>query len=157
DLLAIGVANTLCASIGALPMISEIVRSSANINNGGRSRYANMYHGLFLLAFVLMFPGLIHSIPLAALGAMLVYTRFRLAWPYEFARTWLVGPEQFLIFVVTILVTLSTDLLIGITAGIALKLALHLWHGLPVGSMLVPTIEAKEEDGRVTLAVKDAA
>ena len=68
DILAIGVANTAAACVGALPMISEIVRSKANTDNGARTKYANFFHGLFLLAFVLLLPHVIHSIPLAALG-----------------------------------------------------------------------------------------
>src|SRR3954454_13294762 len=88
DLLAVGVANTICASIGALPMISEIVRSKANIDNGARTKYSNLFHGLFLLGFVLLLPSVIRLIPLAALGAMLVYAGFRLAHPREFVNTW---------------------------------------------------------------------
>src|SRR5262245_66580505 len=70
DLLAVGVANTLCAAVGALPMISEIVRSKANIDNGARTKYANLFHGLFLLAFFFLLPALvIRQIPPASLAA----------------------------------------------------------------------------------------
>jgi MFS superfamily sulfate permease-like transporter len=158
DLLAIGVANTLTSAIGALPMISEIVRSKANIDNGARTRASNLFHGLFLLAFVLAFPNLIHQIPLAALAAMLVYTGFRLASPREFVRTYKLGSEQFVVFVGTIVVTLATDLLIGIAAGIALEIAFHLRHGCPVGGLLRSDVEVVPEgDKMVVLVVKRAA
>lgn len=153
DLLAIGVANTIAAAIGALPMISEIVRSSANINNGARTSKANLFHGLFLLAFALFLPDLIHRIPLAALGAMLVYTGFRLASPREFARTYRIGTEQLVIFVSTIIVTLATDLLIGIAAGVAVKLAFHLFNGVPFRGMFRPQYELISRDGQSPLLV----
>ncbi|MFO0927877.1 MAG: SulP family inorganic anion transporter [Gemmataceae bacterium] len=153
DLLAVGVANTLAAAIGALPMISEIVRSSANINNGARSSKANLFHGLFLLAFVVFLPDLIHRIPLAALGAMLVYTGYRLASPREFARTYRIGTEQLVIFVSTIAVTLATDLLIGIFAGVAVKLAFHLFNGVPLRGMFRPQFELVQRDGQTPLLV----
>ncbi len=158
DLLAVGIANTIASSVGALPMISEIVRSKANIDNGARTRGANLYHGLFLLAFVLLFPALIHKIPLAALGAMLVYTGFRLASPREFVRTYRVGSEQFIIFVGTILAILSTDLLIGIGIGIAIKIIFHLWNGCPIFSLIRADVEAVSEgDSLVILVVRQAA
>lgn len=158
DLFAVGCANLCAALIGALPMISEIVRSSANISNGARTRKANLFHGLFLLAFVLLLPNLIHRIPLAALGAMLVFTGFRLASPKEFVRTYKVGSEQFVIFLGTILATLATDLLIGILVGIGIKVASHLWHGAPVGSLLCCTVEVVPEgDDLAVLVVRDTA
>lgn len=157
DLLAVGVANTAVAAVGGLPMISEIVRSKANIDNGARTSRANLFHGLFLLAFVLAFPNLIHRIPLAALGAMLVYTGFRLANPREFVRTYKVGSEQFIVFVGTIVTTLATDLLIGIATGIALKIVFHLWHGCPLWGMWRADVDVLTGDRRVTLVVKRAA
>ena len=135
DLLAIGVGNTLAAFVGGLPMISEIVRSRANIDNGARTRFANMYHGCFLLVFVALVPSLINQIPLAALGAMLVFTGFRLASPHEFVHMYRVGREQLIIFVSTIVGVLATDLLMGIAIGIAVKVVIHLVNGAPFGSL----------------------
>ncbi|MCY2965988.1 MAG: SulP family inorganic anion transporter, partial [Planctomycetota bacterium] len=158
DLLACGIANTLCASIGALPMISEIVRSKANVDNGATNRTSNLFHGLFLLAFVLLVPNLIHRIPLAALGAMLVFTGFRLAHPREFINTWRVGPEQLAIFVTTIVSTLATDLLIGIGAGITLKLVFHIWHGRSLRDLFRNDVEIMEQpDGSTLVKIRGTA
>lgn len=142
DLVAVGIANTAVSFIGGLPMISEIVRSKANIDNGARTRFADMWHGVFLLGFVSLAPGLIHRIPLAALAAMLVYTGFRLASPREFINVFKVGPEQLLIFTATIIGVLATDLLIGIGIGIAVKAAIHAVNGVPLTTMFKPYLEA---------------
>jgi MFS superfamily sulfate permease-like transporter len=159
DLLAVGVANTLCASIGALPMISEIVRSKANIDNGARTKYANMFHGLFLLAFILLLPSVVRLIPMAALGAMLVFTGFRLASPKEFIHTYKIGSEQLVVFVFTIVVTLCTDLLKGVIAGIVLKMVIHILNGAPIRSLLRPDIEVAHTEGDkvAVLRVRQAA
>lgn len=154
DLLAVGVANTLCSAVGALPMISEIVRSKANIDNGARTKYANLYHGVFLLAFVLFLPFVIRMIPIAALAAMLVFTGFRLASPKEFVHTYKIGPEQLFVFVTTIVVTLCTDLLIGVVSGIALKLLIHLANGMPLRSLFRPDIEVAHSEGDKVAVLK---
>ncbi len=146
DLLAVGVANVAAASLGGLPMISEIVRSKANIDNGARTRFADLWHGLFLLAFVAVVPWAIHRIPLSALAAMLVYTGFRLASPREFINVFKIGSEQLLIFVVTIVGVLATDLLTGVGIGIALKFLIHALYGVPLSSFFKPFLKVTAVD-----------
>ncbi|MEX0820284.1 MAG: SulP family inorganic anion transporter, partial [Pirellulaceae bacterium] len=158
DLVAIGIANTAVACIGGLPMISEIVRSKANIDNGARTRFANFWHGLFLLGFVALVPALIHRIPLAALAAMLVYTGFRLASPKEFINVYKIGVEQLVIFVGTAIAVLATDLLIGMGIGIALKFAIHAANGVPIRSLFWPYLEVStEDDNRVVITARESA
>ena len=157
DLLAIGMGNTLAGFVGGLPMISEIVRSKANIDNGAKTRFANFYHGMFLLLFVALAPALINQIPLAALGAMLVFTGFRLASPKEFVHMYRVGREQLVIFVATIIGVLATDLLSGIAIGILVKACIHLVNGAPFASLFRLKVEVSSADRSATVAVKDAA
>ncbi len=158
DMMAVGVGNTVAAFIGGLPMISEIVRSKSNIDNGARTRFANMFHGMFLLLFVALIPGLINQIPLAALGAMLVFTGYRLASPQEFIHMYQVGREQFLIFVSTVIGVLATDLLMGIAIGIGVNFVVHLKNGAPFPSLLQSqiTVNRGEKTG-VIVKVKDSA
>jgi len=153
DLVAVGCANVLSSCVGGLPMISEIVRSSANINSGARTRFANMFHGLFLLGFVALFPHMIGRIPYAALAAMLVYTGYRLASPSEFVSTFKIGTDQLIIFCATLLMTLQTDLLIGIGSGIAVKFLMHLRNGTAPRALFHADL-AVEEDAQVRCRVR---
>lgn len=132
DIVAVGTGNLLCALVGGLPMISEIVRSKANIDNGARTRFADMWHGVFLLLCVALIPTVLHRIPLAALAAMLIYTGFRLTHPKEFMHVYGIGKEQLLIFVATLVGVLATDLLIGILIGIGVKILVHAINGVPI-------------------------
>jgi len=158
DLIAVGAANTVSAFVGGLPMISEIVRSRANVDNGAKTRFADLYHGAFLLLFVALVPWLIHRIPLSALGAMLVYTGFRLASPREFVKVYHVGREQFAVFVTTIVAVLATDLLIGIAIGIALEFFMHLVSYPPLRSLFVPDVSIEQHDEKTCLIrVRQAA
>ena len=126
DLVAVGIGNTIAGFIGGLPMISEIVRSSSNINNGAKSRMSNFYHGLFLFLFAFFAAFLIQKIPIAALSAMLIYTGFRLASPKEFKKVQDIGYDQLFLFLVTLVITLMTDLLLGVGAGILAKKVLQI-------------------------------
>jgi MFS superfamily sulfate permease-like transporter len=151
DIVAVGAANLLTSLVGGLPMISEIVRSRANIDNGARTRFANMWHGVFLLVCVALIPVLLHKIPLAALAAMLIYTGYRLAHPSEFAHAWKIGPEQMVVFVATIIGVLATDLLIGIFIGICVELFVHVINGAPLTSLLKPSLSIVEAPDNTTL------
>ena len=154
DLTAVGVGNLLAGLLGGLPMIAEIVRSSANVNNGAKTGWANFFHGAFLLLFVVLFPRLIHSIPLAALASLLVFTGFRLASPKEFAKVMGIGKEQLFIFIATIIGVLATDLLIGVGIGILTKFAIHILRGVRLNNLFKIHffIEQKEPDAiKVTI------
>lgn len=126
DLIAIGIGNTLAAILGGLPMISEVARSSSNVNNGAKTRWANFFHGLFILVFVLLASHLIELIPNTALAAMLITVGIKLAHPKEFVQTFKIGAEQLAIFLITIFFTLYEDLLVGIAAGIVLQMIINI-------------------------------
>jgi MFS superfamily sulfate permease-like transporter len=153
DVIAVGIGNLCAAMVGGLPMISEIVRSKANIDNGARTRFADMWHGIFLLLCVALIPMVLHLIPLAALAAMLVYTGSRLAHPSEFVHVYRIGKEQLAIFVTTLVAVLATDLLIGIAIGIALKLLIHNLNGVPLKAMFKPYLEVEDVDETTSLIV----
>lgn len=157
DLLATGIGNLIAASIGGLPMISEIVRSRANIDAGAKSQWSNFSHGAFLLFFVAFLPGLLQEIPLAALAAMLVYTGARLASPTEFAHARELGLDQLSLFVTTLLVTLATDLLIGVAVGLVLKIGLHMYRGASLTSLFRARVEKEVVGSEVHLRIEGAA
>lgn len=158
ELGAVGIGNVVSGMLGGLPMIAEIVRSSANIDAGGRSSWANFFHGGFLLLFVVLFPNLIATIPLASLAALLVYTGFRLASPQAFARTMDLGKEQLALFVITIATILASNLLAGVIVGILVKLALHIGRGVSLGNLIAPCYRLQTtQEGVWTVKVSGAA
>ncbi|MBX7240923.1 MAG: SulP family inorganic anion transporter [Bacteroidia bacterium] len=147
DLIAVGIGNTLSAILGGLPMISEVARSSSNVNNGAKTRWANFFHGFFILIFVLLASRFIEMIPNTALAAMLITVGIKLAHPKEFIHTFNIGKEQLAIFLVTIILTMYEDLLVGIATGILLKMIIHLYNGTPVSSFFkAPTVVSFEGD-----------
>ena len=157
DLSALGAGNAISGLLGGLPMISEVARSSANVNFGARTRWANFFHGLFLFIAMLLFIPVIEEIPNAALAALLIAVGYRLASPNEFYKTYKIGVEQLMIFVITVIVTVSTDLLIGVFSGILAKFIFHILNGAPLRSLFKARYELSENAEGYSIAVKDAA
>ncbi len=158
ELFAKGSGNMVSGFFGGLPIIAEVVRSSANVSNGAKTRWANFFHGAFLLFFVVFLRDIIQLIPLSALAAMLMVTGIRLAAPKYLLETYWAGKEQLIIFIATIIFTLATDLLIGIALSIALKLIIHTVNGVPLKNLFKPFITInKEEDGHYLVDVEHSA
>jgi MFS superfamily sulfate permease-like transporter len=122
ELKAQGLGNLISGLLGGLPITSVIVRSSANLNAGARTRFSTILHGSLLLLSVLLIPGLLNAIPLSALAAILVMTGYKLAKPTLFREFHRKGWDQFVPFVATIAAILLTDLLIGILIGTGVAL-----------------------------------
>lgn len=117
ELLAQGVGNMTSGMLGGLPMTSVIVRSSVNVNSGGRTKMSAIYHGFWLLLSLLFIPVLLNKIPLACLAAILLITGYKLANISLFKKMWKNGKDQFIPFVVTVLAIVFTDLLKGVAIG----------------------------------------
>jgi len=122
ELKAQGLGNMLSGLIGGLPLTAVIVRSSANINFGGRTRISCFLHGVLLLLSVLFLAPLLNLIPLACLAAVLLQTGYKLAKPALFREQFAKGWNQFLPFAITIVAILVEDLLVGIAIGMAIGL-----------------------------------
>lgn len=156
DLLATGIGNTVSALIGGLPIISEIVRSKANIDYGAQSQWANFFHGLFLLLAILLFPHAINNIVLSSLAGILVFIGLKLAAPKEFIHAYRIGIDQLLIFVVTLSVTVSHDLLSGVGAGIITKIIIHLISFRSFKDLLKPVIRVRAVKDKVVIQIRGA-
>lgn len=118
ELLAQGTGNIMSGMIGGLPITQVIVRSSANIQSGARTKLSAILHGFFLLAFVMFVPGVLNMIPLSVLAAILFTVGYKLAKPALFKTMYELGWKQFLPFIVTVLGIIFTDLLVGIGMGL---------------------------------------
>jgi MFS superfamily sulfate permease-like transporter len=122
ELKAQGVGNIVSGLIGGLPLTSVIVRTSANVNAGAKTKMSTILHGCMLLLSVAFIPKILNLIPLSALAGILIYTGFKLAKPAIFKSFYQKGWSQFLPFVITIVAILFTDLLIGIMIGLMVGL-----------------------------------
>lgn len=146
-----GVVNIACGLIGGLPIIAEIVRSSASISQGAKSPLANFSHSLFILFFLLLFPGVLNMIPLSALAAILIIVGYRLAQPKQFVEMKDLGLPSFLAFLTTIIVTLAEDLLIGIFAGVVVEALVSFFQGAKLSTLIKPNYLVRNEGDKAIL------
>ncbi len=128
ELIAQGLGNIVSGFIGGLPITQVIVRSSANINFGGKTKLSAIMHGVILLISAISIAGLLNLVPLACLAAILIIVGYKLAKPSLFVQMYKLGWEQFIPFVATIVAILATDLLKGITVGILFGIFYTLRH-----------------------------
>ena len=127
ELFAQGTGNIISGMIGGLPITQVIVRSSANIQSGGKTKMAAIIHGFLLLISVVLIPGLLNMIPLSVLASILLIVGFKLAKPALFKVMWNSGRKQFLPFIVTVLGIIFTDLLVGIGLGLMVGIVVILF------------------------------
>lgn len=122
ELVAQGIGNTLSGVLGGLPITQVIVRSSANINSGGKTKLSAIFHGILIVGFIAFIPGVLNMIPYASLAAILFMVGYKLAKPSLFKSVYKKGWAEFIPFVVTIIGILMTDLLKGIGIGMAFSI-----------------------------------
>lgn len=126
ELLAQGTGNIISGLIGGLPITQVIVRSSANIQSGGKSKLSTIFHGFLLLISVILIPKLLNMIPLSVLAAILFIVGYKLAKPALFVKMYKLGWKQFVPFSVTVFGIIFTDLLVGISLGLAVGIVVIL-------------------------------
>lgn len=119
ELLAQGTGNVVSGLLGGLPITQVIVRSSANVQSGGRTKLSAILHGVFLLLCVVSIPFVLNMIPLAVLASVLFVVGYKLAKPSLFKQMYQLGPNQFWPFIITIIGIVFTDLLVGIAIGLS--------------------------------------
>jgi MFS superfamily sulfate permease-like transporter len=154
ELLAQGVGNIVSGLIGGLPVTQVIVRSSANIQSGGRTKMSAIIHGFLLLISVVLIPTLLNKIPLSVLAAILFIVGYKLAKPALFKKMYDLGWKQFIPFVVTILGIVFIDLLYGIGLGLAVGIAVILIKSYQNSHFL--HIEGEDvDDGKIKMTLAE--
>jgi MFS superfamily sulfate permease-like transporter len=153
ELVAQGIGNAACGLLGALPMTAVIVRSTANIRAGARSRASTMFHGAWLLLLAALAPSLLRLAPVASLAAVLVVVGCRLMNRRALAELARIGPAEVVIYAVTMAGVVTTDLLKGVLAGLAVA-ALVLFHRL---THLWVDVEHETSAGRIIVNLHGSA
>lgn len=144
-LFAMGIANICSSMIGGLTIIPGIIKSTTCIVSGGRTAWVNFYNALFLISFLLFAGSIIRMIPVAALAAVLMHIGYKLAGAHKWRSMLKLGAGDLAVFSVTIFVTLISDLLLGIAAGMALEVFVLMFYakksGVPISALAKPPIE----------------
>jgi len=159
DIRALGLATVVSGFLGGLNVVTVIARSSVNVNNKGSNRSANFFHASFLVIFILLFASELRKIPLPALAAILVYTGYKLASPENIKKTFKVGKEQLLIFLITLFTTITTSLITGILVGIFTTFIIHVLINknilLFLTNLFKPNVLMFKEDDKYYVSVKN--
>jgi MFS superfamily sulfate permease-like transporter len=150
ELVAQGVGNIACGLLGAIPITAVIVRGAANVDAGARTKLSAFTHGLFLLLAVAAIPFALNKIPNAALAAILLVTGYNLTKPKLYRNMWQLGPKQFLPFILTIVVILATDLLIGVSIGLLLSTFFIIRNNFKAEYNIIKTVK----EGRETYLIR---
>jgi MFS superfamily sulfate permease-like transporter len=153
ELTAQGVGNVICGLVGALPMTGVIVRSTANIESGGKTRLSAILHGLWLLVFVVFLATLLRLIPTSALAAILVYTGYKLVNIKAIKELKEFGWGEVAIYAATVITIVVTDLLSGVIVGIVLAAAKLLYRF----SHLDTELQIDADNGKAVLSLEGAA
>lgn len=152
ELKAQGIANIVVGLIGGLPITQVIVRSSTNIQSGGRTKMAAIFHGVIMLISAMAIPFVLNMIPLASLAAILFLVGYKLAKPALFKQMYQLGKTHFVPFMVTILGIVFTDLLMGITMGLAVAIFYVLYNNYKKPFLFVKEKDLKNGVMRLSLA-----
>jgi MFS superfamily sulfate permease-like transporter len=154
ELLAQGTGNVISGLIGGLPITQVIVRSSANIQSGGRSKVSTIIHGMFLLLSVILIPNLLNMIPLSVLAAILLVVGYKLAKPALFKTMYELGWKQFVPFIVTVVGIIFTDLLVGIGLGMLVGIVVILFKSYQNSHFLHKEGE-DVDDGKIKMTLAE--
>ncbi len=152
ELVAQGIGNTLSGLIGGIPITQVIVRSSANIQSGGRTKASTILHGLLILVSIISIPQLLNMIPKATLAAILLVVGFKLAKPALFKKMHAQGKMQFIPFLVTVVGVVFTDLLIGLGIGLLFSILFLLYNSYQLPFKVGEHDDLEQKKMRVELA-----
>ncbi|MCV9385871.1 SulP family inorganic anion transporter [Reichenbachiella ulvae] len=153
ELVAQGIGNSVSGLIGGLPVTQVIVRSSANIQSGGKTKASAVFHGIFLMICALAVPQVLNMIPLASLAAVLIVVGFKLVKPSMFVEMYKTGNDQFYSYIITILGLVFTDLLMGIGMGLVVAIMFILWNNFKTPYHFDP--DHVKEGQPITIALSD--
>lgn len=151
ELIAQGIGNVFCGLLGGLPVTAVVVRGSANIEAGGRTRLASICHGVMLLMAVALFASFLNYIPLSSLAAILIFVGYKLTRPALYVAQYQRGRQQFVSFISTVVAILLTDLLVGFLIGMAVGIYYILYTHNKLSQFKIE--ELNENDGEIRTSI----